>query len=103
MKSRDTTPEEDATINKMIYVKFSHFIGKVFGPGYCVAYNRVAWPKATKYVLINVETKTVFNIWWNRSDFRNTYETFVYCFVKEKKNYIRLSTTTPYLLLENYS
>lgn len=97
---RATTPEEDNIICKMVSGKFSHFDGSIFGPGYCKVYNYAEWPEKTKDVLINVETKTIFDIWFHYSNIGMVTTPTISIF--KKRNLLDLSTTTPRLLLENF-
>lgn len=97
---RETTPEEDDIICKMIFGKFSHFTARIFGPGYCKVYNYVKFPEKTKDVLINVETKTIFDIWFHDSNIGIVTTPVISIF--KKRNLLDLSTTKPHLLLENF-
>lgn len=57
-----------------------------------------------KFFLINLETRTIFDIWWHYSNFLDDEaKTTVDIGRDEKENIILLDSFTPKFLLENWS
>lgn len=100
MLSKDANASEKAIMQQMTKDGGTYFGEYVFINQYSFIYKK----NVDKFFLINLETRTIFNIWWHYSNFLDdSAKTTVDIGRDEKKNIILLDSFTPKFLLENWS
>lgn len=100
MLSRDANASEKAIVQQMTKDGGAYFAEYVFINQYSFIHKK----NVDKFFLINIKTRTIFNIWWHYSNFLDDdAKTAVDIGRDEKENIILLDSFTPKFLLENWS